>query len=193
MSAAVTSQVHSHASINVRALVLPRAKWETARNAKGQLALMPRKNTWYGHIVRYQHSMTVVPMIGCPACGGILAIPHSQDAALELQKMTGMPVPVAHRIDHLGKVSPDIRCQHGKCGFHRRVYLDRWNKTKTLYAIAYVNEDVGEHGAIEIAYSHSIDTREARMHLGKGNFRTIAAGPAVGVFVDERTGRVTAD
>lgn len=107
--------------------------------------------------------------------------------------MVGQRVPEAHAVDSLGKVSPDLVCTHGRCDFHRKVYLDRWQKTKPLFALAYVNLSKGEHGAIEIAYSHSVDVREARHHLGRGNFRVIAGGPAIGFFVDEKTGRVTAD
>jgi hypothetical protein len=189
-----TAQVHSQASIDIRSIVLPRAKWETRRDDTGRvIGFMPQKGTWYGHVVRGRWDVTVVPMIGCPSCGKALLLSHSEKAAGYLGKMLGVTVPVAHRIDHLGKVAPDVRCQYGACSFHRRVYLDRWLKTKPLFAIAYVNQDVGEHGEIEIAYSHSIDAREARLHLGRGNFRIIGAGPAIGFYVNEKTGRMTAD
>ena len=103
-----------------------------------------------------------------------------------------MPVPVAHGIDYRGKVSPDFQCGHGACSFHRRVYLDRWNKTKALYAIAYVE---GVHGNICIDYTHAIDRKEASFHFGKRskNVRIIDMAPAVGFYVDEKTGRMTAD
>jgi hypothetical protein len=185
--------IHSRASIDIRTVVLPRAKWESTRTADGRLALVPQKGTWHARIVRSAHASTVIPMIGCPACGGLLLISHTEMTARELRLMTGMPVPVAHSIDHLGRISPDILCRHGRCDFHRKVYLDRWNKTKPLYAIAYINMAAGEHGEIEIAYSHSIDVKEARMHLGFGNFKIIGAGPAIGFFLDEKTGRLTAE
>lgn len=187
---AVASTVHSQASINVRAVVLPRAKWDTAQTAKG-LAFLPQKGTWYGHVIRDGHDVNVVAMIACPNCGGTLYLSHDQAAAKALRRMTGMPVPVAHTINHLGMVSPDVLCQHGRCDFHRKVYLDRWNKTKPLYAIAYIE---GEHGEIKIDYCHAIDRREARLHFGpRRNVRIIDIGPAVGFFVNERTGRITAD
>jgi hypothetical protein len=185
--------IHSQASINVRSVVLPRAKWEITRVADGRMAAVPRAGTWFAHILRSRNAMTVVPMIGCPNCGGLLLLSHDEMSARELRLMTGLPVPVAHRIDKFGKVSPDVLCKHGRCDFHRRVYLDRWQKTKPLYAIAYVNCDRGEHGEIEIAYSHALNEKEARMHLGFGNFRIIGAGPAIGFFVDEKTGRATAE
>ncbi len=195
MTQSAAATVHTQASINVRALVLARAKWESEPAPDGRMAFRPQKGTWYGHIVRGRGpaDATVVPMVSCPSCGGILFLSHSEDAAKALRRMTGMPVPVAHRIDPYGKVSPDILCQHGRCDFHRSVYLDRWNKTKPLFAIAYVNLDKGVHGTIEIAYSHAIDAREARFHLGAGNFKVIGAGRAIGLFVNEKTGRVTAE
>jgi hypothetical protein len=195
MSQAATAVVHSRASIDVRAMVLPRAQWETEYSSDGRLAFKPQKGTWYGHVVRGKsaHDITVIAMVSCPSCGGLLCLAHSADAAKHLSRMLGKPIPVAHSIDHLGRVSPDAMCGYGRCDFHRRIYLDRWNKTKPLFAIAYVNLSRGEHGKIEIAYSHSIDAREARLHLGAGNFRIIASGLALGFFVDETTGRVTAD
>ena len=189
----VATTIHAKASINVRSIVLPRATWDTGICSDGLPTFSPKKGTWHAHVVRTRSGIIVLPMIGCPACGGILTLTPDKEAAKLLRLWTGLPVPVAHAIDRYGKVSPDVLCKHGSCDFHRRVYLDRWSKTKPLFALAYVNLDKGEHGEIEIAYSHAIDAKEARMHLGVGNFRTIAAGPAVGFFVDEKTGRVTAD
>jgi hypothetical protein len=195
--AAPTAVVHARASLDVRAIVLPRAQWDVLPTPEGRggLAFRPQKGTWYGHIVRGRSRLdtTVLAMIGCPACGGVLLLSQSEDAARALRKLTGLPVPVAHAIDRLGKVTPDVLCKHGRCDFHRKVYLDRWNKTKPLYAIAYVNLEKSEHGAIEIAYSHALSAAEARLHLGQGSFKVIGAGPAIGFFVNEKTGRVTAD
>jgi hypothetical protein len=191
----VTSTVHSRASIDVRAIALPRAGWETDYIG-GRLSVKPQKATWYGHVVRGKsaHDVTVLPMIGCPSCGGVLFISHTPETAKALGQLLGMKVPVAHRVDSLGKVSPDILCQHGRCDFHRRVYLDKWNKTKQLWAIAYIDAD----SVIKIDYCHAVDRREAAHHyaastaLRKG-CRFIDAGPAVGFYVNEKTGRVTAD
>jgi hypothetical protein len=199
--AQASATVHTHAAITIGSVVLRRAKWETARDESGRIGVAPQKGTWYGHIVRgrNKHDSIVVPMVGCPACGGALFLSHSADCAAALSLLLGIRVPVAHRIDGLGKVSPDLLCQRqghggGQCDFHRKVYLDRWNKTKPLYAIAYVNRAAERgRGAIEIAYSHALNAREARFHLGRGEFDVIGAGPAIGFFVDEKTGRVTVE
>jgi hypothetical protein len=187
-----TATVHTHASITIGSVVLRRAKWETARDPSGRIAVNPQRGTWHGHIVRgrNKHETVVVPMVGCPSCGGVLFLSHSPDAAAVLAILLGVRVPV----DTLGKVTPDLQCQHGRCDFHRTVYLDRWNKTKPLYAIAYINRSAGRGaGRIEIAYSHALNAQEARFHLGRGAFDVIGAGPAIGFYVDEKTGRVTAE
>ena len=192
------AQVHSQASIDVRSVVLPRAQWDHEmvtphEGAAPRLAVTPQKGTWYGHVVRGKsaHDVTVVALFACPSCGGVLFLSHSPEAARAVRGLTGMPVPVAHRINHLGLVQPDLKCQHGGCSFHRRVYLDRWLKTKALYAIAYVE---GAHGTIKIDYTHAVDRREARFHFGpRKNVRIIDMAPAIGHFLDERTGRLTAD
>jgi len=197
--------VHTSASVIVRPLVLPRAKWsfdaiggvrgggDRGPGGPGELAFRPMKGTWYGHVVRGKsaHDVIVLPIIGCPTCNSPLFLAHRADTAKMLSRLMRRPVPVVHKIDHLGKVQPDIQC--GGCGFHRKIYLDRWNKTKPLYALAYVDMRKGAERKIEIAYSHSIDTREARFHLGPGKYDVIAGGPAIGFFVDEKTGRVTTD
>ena len=187
--------VHSQASIDVRTIVLPRANWERARTPQGA-ALRPQKGTWYPHVVRGRsaHDVTIVPLLGCPKCGGLLYLSHTPATAKALGVILGAEGPVAHSIDTLGRVSPDILCRHDHCGFHRRVILDRWNKTKALYAVAYVDSSKGEHGQIQIDYCHATDRKEALFHFAKSQSRRlIDAGPAVGFFVNEKTGRVTAD
>lgn len=194
--AQVSTTVHSRASIDVRAVVLPRAGW-AYEYINGRLSVTPQRNTWYGHVIRGKaaHDFTIIPMIGCPACGGLLMLSHTPEAAKAISSLHGgVRVPVSHRIDHLGKVSPDVLCEHERCEFHRRVYLDKWNKTKALWAIAYVNEK----NEIKVDYCHAADRREAAYHYagsvsGRKGCRFIDTGPAVGFFVDERTGRITAD
>lgn len=190
-----TAVVHTQASLTVRAAVLPRATWETEIGGDGRMTFRPKKGTWHGHIVRgsSRFDRITVPMIACPSCAGVLFLSPSPEAARALSKMLGVAVPQAHRIDSLGKVTPDVLCKHGRCDFHRKVYLDRYRDSKPLYACAYVNLDAGQHGAIEIAYSHARTATEARHHLGRGNYRVIGAGPAIGFFVNEQTGRVTTD
>jgi hypothetical protein len=185
-------QVHASASLEVQAHVLRRAEWASERVIGRGDALTPIPDTWYGHKVRGRaaHDFVLVAMIACPKCGGMNILSHSPEAARAISAMTGRAVPpVAQQIDHLGKVSPDFRCMHPGCGFHRKVYLDRWNKTKPLYACAFIDMKLPvKQRKIEIAYSHAIDAREARFHLGPGKFHVIATGPAIGFHVDERTG-----
>jgi hypothetical protein len=200
---AVATTIHSNASINIGTVVLPRARWNRAPTPDGRIAYEPIKGTWYGQVIRgrERHAVTVIAIISCPSCGKLLMLSHSPDAARGLRAMTGMQVPVAHQIDYQGKVSPDVRCMHKPCEFHRKVYLDRWNKTKPLYAIAYVDLAKGEHGEIEISYCHAIDPKEALFHFQHGrNVRILtlpngrpAIGPAISFYVDEKTGRITAD
>lgn len=192
----VSATISSRAAIDVRAIVLPRAGW-AYDFIGGRLAVTPQKGTWYGHVARGKsaHDVIVIPMIGCPSCGGLIFLSHTPETAKALSQMHGgVQVPIAHRIDHLGKVSPDILCKHGRCDFHRRVYLDKWNKTKALWAIAYVTPE----GKIQIDYCHAVDRKEAAFHYagshgGRKGCRFIDAGPAVGFYVDEKTGRMTAD
>ncbi len=189
----ISAQVQSQTAIDIRSLVLPRARWEVSKGPDGRPCFAPQKGTWYGRVFRGRaaHDVLTVAMIACPACGGASFLSHSPAAAKVVSRLTGMPCPVAHRVDYLGKVSPDLQCGRLSCSFHRRVFLDRWNKTKALYAIAYIE---GEHGAIQIDYTHAIDRREARFHFGKRKeVRIIDMAPAVGFYVDEKTGRMTAD
>jgi len=195
----VSATTHSSASLQVRALVLPRARWQITQpwameRARNDLQFRPVKGTWYGHVIRGKaaHDVAVLAIVGCPSCGRALFLTHSPEAASFLKKALRLPVPVAHSIDHLGKVTPDLQCKHAGCSFHRKVYLDRWNKTKPLFAIAYVDMSK-KRQEIEIAYSHAIDAKEARFHLGPGNYSVIAAGPAIGFHYNEKTNRLTAE
>jgi hypothetical protein len=182
----------SRASVTVEAEVLPRAQWATEKLPQG-FAWTPQKGTWYGHVVRGQRpdQVAILPMVACPGCNATLLLTHNTMAAKIVRKLQGetLPIPVAHRIDAVGKVSPDLRCF--KCSFHRKVYLDRWLKTKPLYAIAHVE---GRHGLIQIDYANGIDAREARFHFGhRPKSRIIKIGLAVGFYVDETTGRMTTE
>ncbi len=197
-----TSTVHSSASLNIHAIVLPRALWETKMTDRG-LGIVPQKGTWYAHVLRGKsaHDVKILPMIGCPNCGGLLYVVHTDDAAAGLRQMTGgrIPVSVTHQVNHLGLVRDrrggDLLCMHGRCDFHRRVYLDRWNKTKPLYAIAYVEgvghtQDEVARGEIKVDYCHAVDRKEALNHFGaRRNVRVIDAGPAVGFFVKDKEGK----
>lgn len=193
-----TASISRVSSVDPRAVVLERRTWKTMRDGSGHLlGIEPEKSTWHGLLHRDPHGTTVIPLIGCPSCGGVLAIPHTGKGAAVLRALLNLPVPAAHSIDSFGKVSPDVQCRHVRgdhaCGFHRRVYLDRWNKTKPLYAIAYIDLSKKGREEILIAYSHAVDAREARLHLGKGNFDIVGVGPAIGFHVDERTGKVSVE
>lgn len=190
-----TAQVDSRASLQIRSIVLPRAQWKLETTADGRPSWSPVPGTWHAHVIRglEAHQVTVVPLLTCPVCMRLMFLSPSPEAAAFLSRYIGVRVPVAHRIDHLGKVSPDLQCRHDRCTFHRHVVLDRWNKNKTLYAVAYIDLTRGEHGEIEIDYCHAVDRREAMFHFGqRKNVRIIDAGPAVGFFVNEKTGKVTA-
>lgn len=180
-------EIRQTASMAVRPAVLKRAEWDVVPNGN----IIPQKGTWHAHIERRTPTdVTVIAFLGCPSCGNKIVLSQSKDAATILSKWFGRTMPVIHAIDRLGKVSPDVLCMNGSCDFHRTVYLDRWNQTKPLYAMAYTR---GAHGRIEIAYTHATNQHEARLHLGAGNFRIIDIAPAIGFFVDEKTGRMTAD
>lgn len=153
----------------------------------------PVKGTWYGHVLRGKGPLdvAVVPMLSCPNCGGICGISHTPEAAKHWRVWLGArDMPICHDVDYLGKLSPDLMCKHGRCDFHRTVYLDRWNKHKALFCLAYTE---GRGTEIKFAYSHAMDAKEARFHLGRGNYNIIAGGPAVGFHFDERKNRLTAD
>jgi len=202
MTQAIDTTIHTAASITIDTVVLPRADWKVEMTTQG-LSIGPEKGSWYPHIVRgrARHDVTVVPMIGCPACGKLIMISHTHAVARWIGAMhpRKIRVPVAHAVNHLGKVSPDIQCMHMGCSFHRRVYLDRWNKTKPLYAVAYFDLTKGGElgGEIAIDYCHAIDRREALNQFGLGarrNVRIIDAGPALGFYVKDKEGkRLSAD
>jgi hypothetical protein len=187
-----TATVHTQASMSVRPIALALKKWETMRTPNGQLGLRPEKGTWHAQIVRgaSRTDSTVVPMVACPRCAHLLILTPTPGAARAVSRMLGKAIPVAHSIDSYGKVSPDLLCMHGGCDFHRTIYLDQWNRQKPLYAIAYTKDGGDE---LLIDYCHATNQREARAHLGAGNFNVIAVGPAVGFWQNEKTGKLSTE
>lgn len=187
--------VSSQVSLHVQACVLPRAEWDVSESYDGRISIRPIQGTWYGHVVRgaSAHEVALIPMLGCLGCGKLLMLSHTEESAKCIGKLFKVPTfrPV-HRINHLGKVSPDLKCMHHGCDFHRTVYLDRWLKTKALYACAYIRKGAKK---IEIDYSHAIDAKEALFHMGfkPREVKVIACGPAISFFVDDKTGRITAE
>src|SRR5271157_1420047 len=130
--------VHSGASLVTRPLVLERAEWEAMTTPTGHVQPLPVKATWHAQIIRRSRTdVTVVPMVGCPLCGRMSVLTPTPGAAREVGRMFGRQVPVAHKIDTYGKVTPDFQCMHPSCDFHRPIYLDRWQAAKPLYAIAF--------------------------------------------------------
>jgi hypothetical protein len=182
--------LHSNAAIVVRPIVLARAMW--ARSPMpGGLGLKPIKGTWFAHMDKSGGGASVVlPMISCPSCAKMLFLTPTQETARVLGRMLQTIVPVAHSIDTVGKVSPDIRCAHPGCSFHRTVYLDKWDRLRPLYVTAYTE---GVSPDLKFAYSHAASQKEARFHLGSGDFNIISVGRAVGVLFDEKTGKVSTD
>ena len=190
-----TATVHrENSSIVTRPAILDHAKWETTTGADGRLGLRPVKGTWHAHIVRTPGSTdtAVVPLIGCPTCGGLTILTPGEKAAIAVGRMLGKRVPVAHSIDLFGKVSPDVQCMHGRCDFRRTVYLDRWTATgKPLYCIVYTTAPSDK---LEFAYAHATNRREAAEHLGRNQAHVIIeVAPAVGFWQDERTGKLSTD
>jgi hypothetical protein len=194
MTAAPT--VYSRASLTVQPVILPREVWPAREDG----ALRPIKGSWHARVVRNSkalHDTAIIVMIACPSCGGLLFTPHTDASAKALARMLGrsgpnVPKTATHSIDAVGKISPDVLCMHERCDFHRRVYLDKWNKTKPLYCIAYTKRGSLE---LEFAYCHASDQREALFHLGgrPGDFVIVEVAPAVGYFVaDEKKGTLVA-
>jgi hypothetical protein len=178
-----TASVYAQASIVIHPIALERAVWQRQRGLAG-LGLKPIKGTWYALTEkRGFNSSVIVPIISCPSCAGLLFISNKPEAAQVIGRMVGHIVPVAHAVDLKGKIAPDIRCMHDGCSFHRTVYLDKWDRLRPLYCTAYTRDSSID---IEFAFSHAASAKEARFHLGAGNFNIIGVGRAVGFLFDEK-------
>jgi hypothetical protein len=103
-------------------------------------------------------------------------------------KTVGLLTERVHVISNVGKVEPDLRCN--TCHLHRPIFLDKWN-VKPLYACAVERLDRG-HVKREIHYMHATNAVEARFHLGQGNYKIVAIGPAVGYLAKDEHGEVLA-
>lgn len=181
MNAVATIQ--GNASVVVRPLALARAMWPRQDGPSGP-GFRPIRGTWYAHLDKSGPTSIVVPMLSCPSCAGLLFVVHSQPTARILGRMMKTIVPVAHSVSTEGKVSPDIKCMHKGCNFHRTVYLDKWDRLRPLYCIAFTE---GRGIDVQFAFSHAVSQKEARVHLGAGNFNIIGIGRAVGFLFDEKT------
>lgn len=160
-------EITSSASLVVRPFVFRKADWIYYGDESNRQTVRGTPGTWdTGPIHKPDWLLGIVC---CPACSGLSMI-HRK----------------VHTIDELGHITPDLRCPYNKngqrCGFHRKVYLDEWNK-KALYACA-----VERNGKPEIHYMHADNQREARLHLGPGNYQIVAIGRAIGFFVHDSHG-----
>ncbi len=180
----IMAEVDRRNAVSQDTFVFAREEWKFVEMAQDDgpsrlaFAEPPRPGTW------------TPPCEGLPA--NVLALvccPKCKSPKIVILQGT-------HHVDEMGRLSPDFR--HHGCDFARKAYLDRWNK-KPLYAIAVerkVYDRVAKAFNIvkEIHYCHASNAGEARFHLGPGNYRVVAVGPAVGALaVDEHGERAVAD
>lgn len=185
------ASVFSQASLVVQPEIVPRAMWGKKLGPKGEPMFRPVKGSWYAHMHKPRiGASVVVPILSCPACAGLLFLSHRPETARVLGGWMGRVVPVAHSISLVGKVSPDLKCSQPRCGFHRTVYLDKWDRLRPLYCTAYTE---GSNPEIQFAYSHATSMKEARFHLGAGRFNVISVGRAIGFKFDEVKNKLSAD
>jgi hypothetical protein len=97
-----------------------------------------------------------------------------------------------HKVDYTCEVKPSFHCQ---CGFHRRIFLDRWLK-KPIYACAieWILKDVdpktGYHKIRkDIVYVSAETEAEARIQCGPGYYRFVAVGLAIAWFTRDKDGK----
>ena len=112
----------------------------------------------------------ILAVFSCPACKGIRFL-----------------VKGVHTIEHDGRVKPDIQCKANGCQFHRRVYLNRWNK-KPVYACALERWNPRtQKWSPEVHYVSATSQQEAREQLGNTliGAREVSIGPAIGFFVKD--------
>lgn len=179
-TAGLTMEIDRSPSLQIDSVVLPKGNWtfdypETGFS-KGAVLKTRLVEFQPGTWIKAESWMDkrIIAVFSCPNCHEIRFL------------ATGI-----HTIDHLGKVSPDVQCKaklpsNAECSFHRRVYLDRWNK-KPLYAVALENWD-GKKWTPEIRYTHADSEAEARFMMGQGAFRIVGAAPAIGFFVEDKVG-----
>ncbi len=141
--------------------------WETT---PAKTSFKPVPKSWCKPWDELGLAIGVFALISCPNCHKVLSLAHPE-----------------FKVNKYGLVSPGISCHHCK-SFNCEIYLDKWNRDKTLYAVAYT---VGRKFRIE--YCHASTQLEARFHLGPGKYNIIAVGRAVGFRVtDEKKGTLEA-
>jgi hypothetical protein len=168
-------EVDRSPSLNLESAVLPKGEWQFVKVDNQPYPQLHEfiPGTW----IKPESWMNkkILAAFSCPNCKEIRFL-----------------IEGIHTIDHMGRVKPDVQCKaraslsNIECSFHRRVYLDKWNK-KTLYAVAIENW-TGFKWTPEIRYTHADSEAEARFMMGEGQFRIVACGPAVGFFVEDKVG-----
>ena len=158
-----TTIFDSNVSLNIRPFFFKKAdQWET-QTVNNQIGYRGTPGTWLK--IESRSAPRLLAFICCPNCKQIRAL------------MRGI-----HIVDFYGKIKPDLICDVAdnvtmhRCSFHRKSYLDRWQKGRPLYAIAVEYHN----GKPEIFYCHADNQAEARAHVGPGDYRIIAIGPVIG-------------
>lgn len=97
-----------------------------------------------------------------------------------------------HKVDIHCEVKPSFHCQ---CGFHRRIFLDRWLK-KPVYACAIewiLSERDPKTGyqkiRPDIVYVSADNDAEARVQCGPGYYRFVAVAQAIAWFTQDAEGK----
>jgi hypothetical protein len=177
----MANSIDTTISINLEPLILPRSEWtfEDGRimhSVPGTWCKVPEGCPQDWHC-----------LVTCPRCKNVMVLHKA-----------------VHEISFEGHVTlfadrrASFSCRHkdvGKppCTLARNLWLDKWSD-KPLYACAIEWISKGKVVKKEIHYMHATNHEEAKFHMGPGNYRIVAVGPAVGALVDDKHGdRLSAD
>jgi hypothetical protein len=163
-------------SLDPSAVVLPKSEDWLFVETEGEPSGAPKKLVDYipGTWCERQDWMNpeILAIFACPAC-------HE----------TRLLTRAVHTISPIGLVQPDIQCKgnRGTCSYHRKTYLDRWNR-KPLYAAAVEVWDPRKRTwSPEMVYTHATNQEEATRQLGQTidgkSYRIVGVAPAIGFFV----------
>lgn len=168
-----TTTVASERALNPDAVILPKSN-DWVFEGSELTSFVP--GTWVPR-EPWMHSK-ILAAFGCPNCKEVRLLAHG-----------------IHTIDTIGLVQPDLQCkgQDGRCSYHRKTYLDRWNR-KPLYAAAVECwDDTRKKWEAEMVYTHAANSDEARFMLGPmvngKSYRIVGVGLAIGFFVDGKDDR----
>jgi hypothetical protein len=153
--------IDSAASQIVEEEIFERADWEFT--PEGGLASPPEPGTWCRRREGWD------PRIGaafcCPACCAVRFL------------VTGI-----HKVDPLGKVTPDLQCKAQGCGFHRKVTLKDWLK-KPLYTVVVLRRKVDGSSKREDVHVHALTREEALFHAAvRPPDAVVEVGLTIGAF-----------